>query len=40
MHCLHLGRRDDLEIEPEEGGARDYREMRGNRGDDTDTDAN
>ena len=30
-----------LEIEPEEGGARDYREMRGNRGDDTwaDTDS-
>jgi membrane-bound serine protease (ClpP class) len=27
-----------LEIEPEEGGARDYREMRGNRGDDTGTD--
>ena len=27
-----------LEIEPEEGGARDYREMRGKRGDDTDSD--
>ncbi len=27
-----------LEIEPEEGGARDYREMRGNRGDDTGAD--
>jgi membrane-bound serine protease (ClpP class) len=27
-----------LEIEPEEGGARDYREMRGNRSDDTGTD--
>jgi membrane-bound serine protease (ClpP class) len=27
-----------LEIEPEEGGARDYREMRGNRGDDTGPD--
>ena len=28
-----------LEIEPEEGGARDYREMRGNRGADADADA-
>ena len=27
-----------LEIEPEEGGARDYREMRGNRGDGSEAD--